>query len=41
MENWNKDGLEAALLGEDWLVDSRDIEHAIQFCSTWELGKGM
>ena len=31
MEKWNKDSLEAALAGEDWLVDSREIEHAIQF----------
>ncbi len=31
MTQWSKDGLETALNRKNWLVDSREIEHAVQF----------
>ena len=31
MTQWSKDGLEAALSKKSWLIDSREIEHAVQF----------
>ena len=31
MTQWSKDVLETALSGKGWLIDSREIEHAIQF----------
>ena len=31
MEKWNKDSLEAAFANKEWLVGSREIEHATQF----------
>ena len=31
MEEWNQQSLEAALVKEDWLIGSREIEYAIQF----------
>ena len=31
MTRWSKDELEAALNSKGWILDSRDIEHAIQF----------
>lgn len=37
MTRWRKDELEAALNSKGWVLDSRDIEHAVEF----ELIKGV